>query len=374
MKKAYLLLMIGITSVTILFAQPLMQASIGAGSQPNRVKIYVKPAATQTPANISTLQFNIGISTTITPKPTMTVVSTTFTGVIWNISQATEGGYYNYQLTTATAPLQPNTTANTEFEVMEVQFSGGPLGVNNVALVTLADGGLGASVGNSLFLCTGSLASVGTNLYYSRTGTTVVNQNSYDASGATSGVATSTASVANIRLPLTWVDFSAQKNNNSALLKWQVENYNDNAFFNVEVSVNGTSFTEIAKIAANNTNSYSFSDAGLITRTNGKYVYYRIKQNDRDGKYSYSKVASISLSDKSNIAISPNPASDFITVSGSHLHTIQVYDNTGRLVQTNHINNATSAFFFIGSLAKGVYQLKIVNVNGEMQMEKFIKQ
>ena len=353
-------------------AQPLMQASLGAGSQANRIKIFVRPAATQTPATISTLQFNLGVSTSIIPKPTLTVVSTTFAGVTWGITQATEGGFYNFQLITATSPLQRNTVANTEFEVMEVQFSGGPLGLNNVALVTLADGGLGASNGNSLFLCTGTLASAGTNLYYTKTGVTVNNQNSYDASGATSGVATSTATIGNVSLPLSWVAFSAQQQNNSAAITWKVANQSNNSHFDIEASTNGISFSTIGIITATENNSYIYSDA-LLTVRGSKAVYYRIKQTDKDGKFSYSGTAVINLQGKNLVTISPNPASSFVYVNGKVLQ-LQITDLSGRVHLIKNVSNANGNKIDISSLQKGMYIAILHTHDGTVVSEKLFIQ
>ncbi len=373
MKKTTLLLLSTIGTFNLLFSQPLMQASIGAGSTANSVKIYIRPAATQTPANLSTLQFNVGISSTITPKPNLAVVSSTLSGVTWVISQATEGGFYNYQITTATSPVQPNLTANVEFEVMELAFSGGPLALNNVLLVSLPDGGAGASSGNSLFLCTGSLASAGNNLYFTRTGTTVNNQFSYDASGATSGTTTSTATVANISLPLAWQAFSVQKQANVAILNWKVSNQNNNDYFTIEVSEDGISFNEMAVINQSMVNAYSYTDQNFAARRN-KLIYYRIKQTDKDGKYSYSSIATIENSGKVKVTIGPNPASEFVTISGNNLQLVEFFNLEGRRVKSINLNNTSSSFVLINNLINGIYQLKITDIKGNVQVEKLVKQ
>ena len=171
-----------------------IKASLGIGSQANRIKLYLKPSGTKTLAYFSTLQFNVGIDTSIKPKPTISVTSTTFSGVNWVVTESIEGGYYNYQITTSTSPLQVNTTANIEFEVMELMISNGPSSLNKVSLVTLPDGGKSA-FGNGLFLSTGYFSSIGSLLYYTRTGVTTSNKNSYDATGVMMGVDTSYATL-----------------------------------------------------------------------------------------------------------------------------------------------------------------------------------
>jgi hypothetical protein len=75
MKKFYLIIL----SFLILkagFSQNVV-GSIGAGISTNNIKIYLKPDITTT-AVFSTLQFTVGLPSSITPIPTLTVVSTAF--------------------------------------------------------------------------------------------------------------------------------------------------------------------------------------------------------------------------------------------------------------------------------------------------------
>ena len=78
----------------------LIQASVSIGSQPNRIKIWLKSDVTQTPSTLSTLQFNVGVDATglVTP-PTITIISSSIAGAIWSQNPSiSEGGYYNYNI------------------------------------------------------------------------------------------------------------------------------------------------------------------------------------------------------------------------------------------------------------------------------------
>jgi hypothetical protein len=307
MKKIYSSLALLFLTILAGKAQ-LIQASIGAGSIPNSVKIYIRSATAQPTTNISTLQFNIGIATAITPAPTTTVRSTSIAGVTWVVIPFTEGGYNNYSIQTAASPLVFNLPANTDYEVMEVAFTNGPITPQNVSLVTLPDGG---TTGNGLFLCTGSYTSQGNNLYYTRSGVTVNNQFSYDQTGTTSGTATSTATIGGIPLPTKFLSFFATKSNDEAKLTWTVDNEEDNQYFDVEGSTDGRTFTALQRVNAlrngRASNTYSATDA-TISRYRVKTVYYRIKQVESSGTVLYSEVRQMNLSDKSFAAtLYPNP-------------------------------------------------------------------
>ena len=372
MKQVYILIIISIFGVTESFAQ-LIQASLGAGTAANRVKVFIRPAATQTPANISTLQFNIGISNTITPKPTMTVVSSAFVGVTWVVSEANEGGFNNFQLTTATSPIQPNTTANTEIEVMELEFTGGPLNTaNNVALVTLPDGGLGASAGNSLFLSTGSLQSNGSNLFHTRSGVTVNNQFSYDASGASSGTTTSTATMGGVILPVKWLDFSVARQQNNALVQWKVIGEENTVLYDLERSLNGRDFEKIAttkKLNGTEVNTYNHTDVD-INKLQASIIYYRVKQLDREGQFTYSEVRTLKLNSKGDVSIYPNPVKDGFyiqfaqVINAQEKVQLQLVTIGGQIIETRSISasQASNYYFSImdnGSIKSGTYLLKI---------------
>jgi hypothetical protein len=88
------LLNIGILFVISLtgFSQPVMQASIGAGSSATRVIVYIKPTLA-TSGTISTLQFDVAVPAAVTPAPTVGIVGIPAFGITWNIDPSyIEGG------------------------------------------------------------------------------------------------------------------------------------------------------------------------------------------------------------------------------------------------------------------------------------------
>ena len=139
------------------FGQPTMQASIGPGSLPSRIIVYMKPI-TAVSGTISTLQFDVAINASITPVPTVAIIGATYLNITWNIDASyIEDGYRHYQFTTGSSP-GVTIGAGTEIAVFELGFTGGPSVPNNVALVSL--GNFGGSTGNALFFCSGAANSV----------------------------------------------------------------------------------------------------------------------------------------------------------------------------------------------------------------------
>ena len=172
-------------------------------------------------------------------------------------------------------------------------------------------------------------------------------------------------------LPVTWLAFTATKtNNNEALLAWKVANEVNNKLYSVERSRDGKTFNEIAVIPASVTGSnektYNYTDH----MASEGIVYYRIKQVDKDGRFSYSGIQKITFINKENSTVSrvkQNPANGFIAIEFSSplkKVSLNVYDAAGKrvwqttaasIVQNETINIP------VNQLAKGLYTLSVRN-------------
>ncbi len=364
MKKVLAALIISGTYQTSI-AQTL-QASIGQGDIPSKVTIYVKSSGAVATTNISTLQFDLAINDAITPKPTVVVIPNTvnFPGVTWQVSNTTEGGFYHFALTTPTAPIQVTSLNTTnEVAVMDVEFKGGPVGANNVALVTLPGGGT-TNGGNQLFYCTGTPSSVGTNLYYTRAGTTANNGDSYD------GVATSTAIIGGISLPVKFLSFYAIKNGDDAKLTWTVESDNNNKYFEIERSFDGRSFTMLSKVDAkgngNTVNTYESADSRLSALRSAA-VYYRVKQVDKNGEISYSNIRNLNTSANGVPAsLYPNPVKNTTRLVVDAVQpgkaSIVIRDYSGNMVKqlnTQFVKGLNQFDIKVPELASGEYSILV---------------
>ena len=384
MKKLFFLSALLLFICSQNFAQ-LMQASIGMGNTPNRVKIFLKSSVTIT-SNISTLQFNIGIPESVSPKPTMSVLSTVFPGVTWVVSESHEGGYYNFNITTATSPIVYPLTANTEFEALEVEFTGGGT-IPAISLVTLPDGGdLTISKGLALFLCTagpGSPQSDGSNLYYARSGTTVDNQFSYDITGETKGTSTSTATIS-IVLPIKLSGFTANEKNGNAVLNWSVENRDvQSSHFEIERSFNGINFENIGSVNlnGNSINNYSYTDENINISNPGAVVYYRLKMVDKDSQFTYSEIKNIKLFDKGlGISLYPNPAKNSsklnLNLDNAGIVRISITNVLGKQVSHKEYSGQRGLNQYNINLSKvgaGSYMIK-VQANNKIQTIPLIKE
>jgi len=179
-------------------------------------------------------------------------------------------------------------------------------------------------------------------------------------------------------LPLTLVNFSVTKQNNVAQLAWQTSSEINTSHFNIQRSTNGIDFSIVgsvnAAVASASMHDYTYSD-DISSLATGK-VYYRLQMVDNDGKFSYSKIVYITLSNESLVRIYPNPAHGYFVIGNYgkvdvRTASILVRDLTGRTLINQKFTNDTEQKINIGSLSKGMYVVSIITP-GNVQTQKLI--
>ncbi len=182
-------------------------------------------------------------------------------------------------------------------------------------------------------------------------------------------------------LPLTLLEFNGRLLNENVLLNWKTENEQNADGFEIERSVDGITYSVVGAVASSGgqgSHSYSFADTKAISL--GKEVfYYRLKQKDKDGRFTYSRIIRISIHNNNAFSFFPNPvakkANLVITVNMPQRVYGRVTDNTGKTVnqlQWNLQPGTTSLSIDFSGLAKGMYylELKGATVNEHKQFSK----
>jgi hypothetical protein len=347
-----------------------MRASIGIGSAPNRIRVYIQPDATQL-AVISTLQFNVGLPNTVSPAPTLSLVSNNIAGITWIIDPAVnEGGYLNYNIYNAQAGYNLNCVANVEIFVMELQFSGGPPGLftNTAHLVTLPDGGVNQT---HIFYCTGTINSNGQDLYYDRDGpgpdVVVANGDSYRPTGSGQrGTFTSYARYTpGVTLPVTFASYDVKCNDKGALVTWSTSSELNSSKFEIQRSANGIDWKTIGTVSAAG-NSNDIHNYQYVDISGGGTAQYRVRQVDIDGQFTYTaiKLTNCRSATLFDVVLYPVPANDKLNVvvkSDMDIATeLRIVDMSGRVVKQiySQINKgSTNIAIPVHNLANGQYML-----------------
>jgi uncharacterized protein YjdB len=139
---------------------------------------------------------------------------------------------------------------------------------------------------------------------------TVTNTNGCSASASYTPATSSDP--CSVILPVTLVDFTAEKKDATVLLTWVTATEINNKYFDIERSTDGVNWVAIGQVKGNGTTTtqqeYTFTDNAPV---NG-YNYYRLKQVDFSGQYSYSAVKKIQFTGEWIVKLYPNPAVDYI--------------------------------------------------------------
>jgi predicted CopG family antitoxin len=174
--------------------------------------------------------------------------------------------------------------------------------------------------------------------------------------------------------PVTLLNFSAVGISDSKVnLQWTTGCEINNAFFSIERSLDGKAFSEIGKVASLGnvcaTQEYLYSDETIATLKSVTTVYYRLKQVDIDGKFSYSNIILLKLRNKGKLDIvntyfSSNNLNVKFNAETQEKTTVSISDITGKLINTNTIFSQIGINNFIydmGRLGSGIYLVTINN-------------
>lgn len=158
-------------------------------------------------------------------------------------------------------------------------------------------------------------------------------------------------------LPVSWISLSARRNDASqVVLDWRVDE-RAVSHYQVERSLNARNFVPAGTLTArgDGTTEYTFTDPTPVLQR----AYYRIRQTDRDGSYSYSRVLSIAGIEEIGLTAFPNPASGIVTVQMEQRYIgsrLKLVNKSGIVIEEITVKGQTIALD-LGEYAPGVYLL-----------------
>lgn len=178
-------------------------------------------------------------------------------------------------------------------------------------------------------------------------------------------------------LSIELVNFTAfPVNNKYVQLDWQTTSEKNNDYFTIERTMDGKSWQEINKVAGAGNSSSLLNYSERDNQPYSGVSYYRIKQTDYDGKFSYSQVRNVTIERLNNIQIElyPNPASNKITIEGdeTELKNIRIFAILGKEVTELTVQqkiSETKLIIDLSQLIKGTYYIKTKST-----VNKFLKQ
>ncbi|UOG77194.1 T9SS type A sorting domain-containing protein [Hymenobacter tibetensis] len=188
-------------------------------------------------------------------------------------------------------------------------------------------------------------------------------------------------------LPVELKTFTVRAEKVDALLDWTTASEKNSDRFEIERSLNSTTFEKIGTVRAQgttqNTTTYAFTDAGIGAKTQG-IVYYRLRQVDTDGTVSYSPVRTVRFEAQAavtaKLSVFPNPATASDRVVTLDLSTLpkgtyqaSLLDATGRLLGTYSVEGGVNKVVDVQTLPTGTY-IVVVRGNGLNLSQRLIKE
>lgn len=185
---------------------------------------------------------------------------------------------------------------------------------------------------------------------------------------------TCAGSTTEIPLPIELLSFTARWNEDAyqtVVLEWQTTVEVNNDYFVVEKSADGVRFFSVLKVkgAGNSNQLISYSDYDNAPYLEERISYYRLKQIDFDGSFSYSNIIPLQRTTNSDaITLFPNPATGNITYQidspTEKEMIVTIYNTLGEIVltSTNSINKGLSKTTIdISSLSFGNYYMQLLS-------------
>ncbi|MEO6219914.1 MAG: M36 family metallopeptidase, partial [Ginsengibacter sp.] len=192
----------------------------------------------------------------------------------------------------------------------------------------------------------------------------------------------------NLALPITLLSFTGEVQEKQNLLLWTTSSEYNNRGFEIQRSINGIDFNKIdfitTKAINGNSNlniTYNVTDLNFPPGIS----YYRLKQIDKDGRFSYSNIVVLKRNDfltSSITAVYPNPAKNILNVKiasqSNKKVTLVVTDLLGNTVlkELKLVSSGEKSIQLkIDQLPANTYFLKIICSDGcESAVKKFIKE
>ena len=171
----------------------------------------------------------------------------------------------------------------------------------------------------------------------------------------------------NIALPATFIQFSAVNKNSSNIISWTTAKETDVAWYEIDRSSDGRTFSQIGAVNASNSNGsnqYQFTDDQPLKG----WDYYKIVIVDRDGKKHASPVLSVHINAGKTAIIKTFASSSSqvaVQIQNSAAQTIQLQlvNNMGMLLagETKKIDAGTAVIYLnTPVLSNGIYHVRLV--------------
>lgn len=184
--------------------------------------------------------------------------------------------------------------------------------------------------------------------------------------------------------PVEWLSLGATLVQEDGQISWETANELNSDRFEIERSVDqGVHFDPVGEVSAQGNSrevsSYSFLDKRVLDLGVEK-LFYRLKQIDLDGTFSYSRTLELDLgkAQRIRLQLSPNPVRDRVQINWiatEAVYQIRMLNLLGEEVQVRDFPSPSqtgSLEWEVGDFAKGIYVLQVYSANLQTEQKLLI--
>jgi|GEM_PF-1016093 len=174
-------------------------------------------------------------------------------------------------------------------------------------------------------------------------------------------------------LPVSMLPLTGRAEGKTNVLAWVTTTEINNKGFELERSSDGRTFSSIAFVSSKATGgnssqrlSYNYTDLRPYS-----VAWYRLKQIDKDGRFSYSNIVQVKGGDNM-LSVYPNPASGIIHIQKSKkIEAIRILEITGKMVK--QLTPSPTGNYNISGLPSGVYFFEVSSEDGKETVKVLVQ-
>ncbi|MEL6250860.1 MAG: glycoside hydrolase family 9 protein [Bacteroidota bacterium] len=165
-------------------------------------------------------------------------------------------------------------------------------------------------------------------------------------------------------LAVEYESFVAYERNAKVELRWKTAVETGSDFFQIERSIDGQMFERVGRVLAKGSEEeYAFTDQNPPV---GK-LYYRLKEIEVDGNFSYSEVRTVFVNGMFGLKASPNPMRNFfeveVKIGANASFKLEVLDMKGRLIESREGASGPQNVYLYRmdaeTFSQGIYLIKL---------------
>lgn len=180
-----------------------------------------------------------------------------------------------------------------------------------------------------------------------------------------------------VALPVEFVNLKATRLANFNQITWSTLSESNADYFEVQRSDDGKTFYPIENIPSSGNSQSELSYACNDRNLSNDIVYYRVKQVDLNGEFSYHGPTIVDGNRRDKMRAYPNPAIDEVIIvldQKFRNSQINVQDLSGRILQSFFKSNQSDEVSIdLTSFDDGVYFVTLVNSQGDLEKIRFVK-